>query len=52
LGLCQSRKLRRHCIGAPEKLLDRDKWDEYMLLRLVYAEEMEERLMALLKSKK
>jgi hypothetical protein len=35
-----------------EKLLDREKWEKYMLLRLVYAEEMEERLMALLKSKK
>jgi len=39
-------------LAHQQKLLDREKWDEYMLLRLVYAEEIEERLMALLKSKK
>jgi hypothetical protein len=39
-------------LAHQQRLLDREKWEKYMLLRLVYAEEMEERLMALLKSKK
>jgi hypothetical protein len=34
------------------RLLAKEKWEGYMMLRLVYAEEMEERLLALLKSKK
>jgi hypothetical protein len=39
-------------VAHQQQLLNREKWDMYMLLRLVYAEEMEERLMALLESKK
>ncbi len=35
-----------------EKLTAQQKWQKYMLLRLVYAEEIEERLMALVKAKK
>lgn len=38
-------------LANQRQILDRDKWDKYMLLRLVYAEEIEERLMALLKTK-
>lgn len=39
-------------LAHQQQLLNREKWDMYMLLRLMYAEEMEERLIALLKSKK
>jgi hypothetical protein len=35
-----------------QRLLDREKWEKYLIVRLIYAEELEERLMALLKSKK
>ncbi len=39
-------------LAHQQQLLAREKWDHYLLLRLVYAEEIEERLMAILKSKR
>jgi hypothetical protein len=39
-------------LAHQQRLMDRDKWEKYLLLRMVYAEEIEERLMAILKSKK
>lgn len=39
-------------LAHQQRLLDKLKWDKYVLLRLAFAEEIEERLMAILKSKK
>ena len=39
-------------LAHQQRLFDKLKWDKYVLLRLAFAEEIEERLMAILKSKR
>jgi hypothetical protein len=39
-------------LANEKRVLEKEKWEGYLLLRLVYAEEIEERLMEVLKSKK
>jgi hypothetical protein len=47
-----SNNLTATLLAHEQHVLDRDKWERYVLLRLVYAEEIEERLIAIHKSKK